>query len=255
MCGEHFHYDAHVRAGVGSSPRVRGTPKPETIFCKLRGIIPACAGNTSSTTPSPRPNRDHPRVCGEHLDDKTLYARQQGSSPRVRGTPRPPSNALNPTGIIPACAGNTSRMQSRAQAPRDHPRVCGEHTTTATGKLADQGSSPRVRGTQRLVRAPRPEQGIIPACAGNTSSFAKSHLVAGDHPRVCGEHGSRSTALRLFLGSSPRVRGTPCRCAGALRRPGIIPACAGNTRRYTMFSSLAWDHPRVCGEHCVPTCA
>ena len=229
MCGEHFHYDAHVRAGVGSSPRVRGTPKPETIFCKLRGIIPACAGNTSSTTPSPRPNRDHPRVCGEHLDDKTLYARQQGSSPRVRGTPRPPSNALNPTGIIPACAGNTSRMQSRAQAPRDHPRVCGEHPIDHVIEEHARGSSPRVRGTLDSIEIDGDATGIIPACAGNTISNKKRPSPGRDHPRVCGEHLRIRPGCSPAMGSSPRVRGTQGDEQWVCRDRGIIPACAGNT--------------------------
>ena len=30
--------------------------------------------------------------------------------------------------------------------------------------------------------------GIIPAYAGNTDIEAIKQLVAGDHPRVCGEH-------------------------------------------------------------------
>ena len=249
MCGEHFHYDAHVRAGVGSSPRVRGTPKPETIFCKLRGIIPACAGNTSSTTPSPRPNRDHPRVCGEHLDDKTLYARQQGSSPRVRGTPRPPSNALNPTGIIPACAGNTSRMQSRAQAPRDHPRVCGEHITYAVEGASSQGSSPRVRGTLIVPCGGFSGVGIIPACAGNTARIMGSLPVIWDHPRVCGEHPIDHVIEEHARGSSPRVRGTLDSIEIDGDATGIIPACAGNTISNKKRPSPGRDHPRVCGEH------
>ncbi len=151
MCGEHITTVPGHRIVKGSSPRVRGTR--------------ACAA-LAYTSPV-----DHPRVCGEHLDDKTLYARQQGSSPRVRGTPRPPSNALNPTGIIPACAGNTSRMQSRAQAPRDHPRVCGEHGEDYGFIAGDLGSSPRVRGTLCTVRLDLRIVGIIPACAGNTQSI------------------------------------------------------------------------------------
>ena len=173
---------------MGSSPRVRGTPKPETIFCKLRGIIPACAGNTSSTTPSPRPNRDHPRVCGEHLDDKTLYARQQGSSPRVRGTHAAGDYVAGLYGIIPACAGNTPYNKLPLYDVGDHPRVCGEHQVRDTLYGTTQGSSPRVRGTPRVRERPRRETGIIPACAGNTCRRCLRLAARWDHPRVCGEH-------------------------------------------------------------------
>ncbi len=51
------------------------------------------------------------------------------------------------------------------------------------------------------------------------------------------------------MGSSPRVRGTPTTTAGATGRPGIIPACAGNTRCRLPRAARWWDHPRVCGEH------
>ena len=70
-----------------------------------------------------------------------------------------------------------------------------------------------------------------------------------DDPRVCGEHRLVSWTNQATSGSSPRVRGTPHRAAGRLARGGIIPACAGNTRRIRCPSSLRGDHPRVCGEH------
>ena len=147
---------------------MRGTHSNASNYPDCLGIIPACAGNTDWTACNPHSRRDHPRVCGEHRCRFQICVSNPGSSPRVRGTQSATLRRWASPGIIPACAGNTLHTASRALRPRDHPRVCGEHTTTATGKLADQGSSPRVRGTQRLVRAPRPEQGIIPACAGNT---------------------------------------------------------------------------------------
>ena len=81
------------------------------------------------------------------------------------------------------------------------------------------------------------------------------HAVGGqaghgrDHPRVCGEHGAWYSGHASLMGSSPRVRGTlqTSRRSGA--RPGIIPACAGNTDTSRPFSATRRDHPRVCGEH------
>ena len=35
--------------------------------------------------------------------------------------------------------------------------------------------------------------------------------------------------------------------------PGIIPAYAGNTRRRDTATLTCWDHPRICGEHTLPT--
>ena len=71
--------------------------------------------------------------------------------------------------------------------------------------------------------------GIIPAHAGNTRPRRLESLATGDHPRVCGEHAEFTPVMGESEGSSPRVRGTPGGHERAEARPGIIPACAGNT--------------------------
>ena len=50
------------------------------------GIIPAYAGNTFIGGMSDAKNRDHPRVCGEHVADESDRMAEKGSSPRMRGT-------------------------------------------------------------------------------------------------------------------------------------------------------------------------
>ena len=134
------------------------------------GIIPACAGNTSTTWTSSARARDHPRVCGEHSSPARCPPCQPGSSPRVRGTPRLAVHGTGRVGIIPACAGNTKRTPSARRGSRDHPRVCGEHRRRHERRARGMGSSPRVRGTPRLGGELDLRLGIIPACAGNTST-------------------------------------------------------------------------------------
>ena len=46
VCGEHSHELEHVVALQGSSPRMRGTQTIEPVHERVRGIIPAYAGNT-----------------------------------------------------------------------------------------------------------------------------------------------------------------------------------------------------------------
>ena len=177
-----------------------------------------------------------------------------GSSPRVRGTPTAMMCVSPMMGIIPACAGNTSRMRSRVQAPRDHPRVCGEHKGGQSFDCRQQGSSPRVRGTPDGFLVRQIPAGIIPACAGNTMDTHALRVVDRDHPRVCGEHWERDDERDGYRGSSPRVRGTPDFVKKYLDRVGIIPACAGNTViKPTRFGGVG-DHPRVCGEHIFVRC-
>ena len=50
-------------------------------------------------------------------------------------------------------------------------------------------------------------------------------------------------------GSSPRMRGTLAGTIPVDAVHGIIPAYAGNTRRFSRFRTATRDHPRVCGEH------
>ena len=46
VCGEHSTVGAGVVSGVGSSPRMRGTPIVYIFTVRAQGIIPAYAGNT-----------------------------------------------------------------------------------------------------------------------------------------------------------------------------------------------------------------
>ena len=66
---------------------------------------------------------------------------------------------------------------------------------------------------------------------------------------MCGEHGFSESKLVISPGSSPRVRGTLLVDLLLLDAPGIIPACAGNTRQRHHLVVQVRDHPRVCGEH------
>ena len=136
-------------------------------------------------------------------------------------------------GIIPAYAGNTNRPRSRWNAPRDHPRVCGEHLIQNDGNVNVPGSSPRMRGT--------PTAGTSGGGDGR------------DHPRVCGEHSPQLTADKSWAGSSPRMRGTPQDRSVIDLRIRIIPAYAGNTHDLGEHRRCRGDHPRVCGEHCPST--
>ena len=194
-----------------------------------RGIIPAYAGNTRKTDVKNLIKRDHPRVCGEH--HIVGYRRAYW------------------TGIIPAYAGNTYALPKLRTSPRDHPRVCGEHALHRLRGCHHRGSSPRMRGTLAPCRAVATEFGIIPAYAGNTVCNGWTVKRVWDHPRVCGEHQDDAWCAERVPGSSPRMRGTHHQRHRKTRRPGIIPAYAGNTMLWIWLPQHKRDHPRVCGEH------
>ena len=134
-------------------------------------------------------------------------------------------------GIIPACAGSTTRTMSAVTATRDHPRMCGEHLGHMLRVDCPQGSSPHVRGALMVSLPSEPKRGIIPACAGSTMKALQDALNYRDHPRMCGEHSISVMRPNLLTGSSPHVRGARGVVSTCLLYVGIIPACAGSTQR------------------------
>ncbi len=127
--------------------------------------------------------------------------------------------------------------------------MCGEHSGHLGGSGGHRGSPPRVRGTPKATAARVFASRITPACAGNTRTCSTSSRCATDHPRVCGEHEARHLRLLAAIGSPPRVRGTRRGDGQTRGRPGITPACAGNTKTAIRRGHGNSDHPRVCGEH------
>ena len=147
----------------------------------------------------------------------------------MRGTLQCRPKRHQPTGIIPAYAGNTKKAALTSPPHWDHPRVCGEHIHMHVAWCNTWGSSPRMRGTPPRVQC--------------------RFLPAEDHPRVCGEHSARQNCQWIKGGSSPRMRGTQTLVHRSEQGRGIIPAYAGNTSSSFRPYEYEKDHPRVCGEH------
>ena len=176
-----------------------------------------------------------------------------GSSPRVRGSLSALLVANAAPGIIPAGAGLTHTAGENLPAARDHPRGCGAHYLMRSAVWSDSGSSPRVRGSRTnppaLIRHP----GIIPAGAGLTVIVGRQQHEARDHPRGCGAHAAGRKTPLLWMGSSPRVRGSLRQVSHYRPFQGIIPAGAGLTMQgYTRYRA-GRDHPRGCGAHMFST--
>ena len=169
----------------------------------------------------------------------------------MRGTVNAEPVVSEPTGIIPACAGNSGRDKIWHEGDRDHPRVCGEQLPALSYFSLRKGSSPRVRGTENSISFIQMNFGIIPACAGNRPLQQTLQQRQRDHPRVCGEQSSRGHGRTKTWGSSPRVRGTGSWNHLTLGFCGIIPACAGKSAGYWVSCRGRWDHPRVCGEQAI----
>ena len=214
-----------------------------------RGIIPAYAGSTLRPGEMVSDARDHPRVCGEHVNRGQQCGQPGGSSPRMRGAPAHSERAVDVPGIIPAYAGSTLGGVFFERDSRDHPRVCGEHYDAIGSENVTGGSSPRMRGAPSRRILDVQGLGIIPAYAGSTSKPSQRRWRLRDHPRVCGEHKISNSLINNSQGSSPRMRGAHVVRVAYHLALGIIPAYAGSTSPACPASSGPWDHPRVCGEH------
>ena len=195
------------------------------------GITPACAGNRIFMSLSEAFWEDHPRVCGEQQALWNISQVPKGSPPRVRGTASNSVASKVFSRITPACAGNRGIFPFAESPTADHPRVCGEQTSTTSRMLWVVGSPPRVRGTAVPDVPDLLPLRITPACAGNSRIPSHHRAPAQDHPRVCGEQLKSVADMLGVLGSPPRVRGTDDRVDCGLASTGITPACAGNRPR------------------------
>ena len=146
-CGELYMGPQGERLLTGSSPRLRGTHRSLNCPGAVYRFIPAPAGNSSRLRRRTPDSTVHPRACGELASGRRLEAAHNGSSPRLRGTPKPSARFIAVFRFIPAPAGNSGFALLRLGVSPVHPRACGELAGVIDPPGAADGSSPRLRGT------------------------------------------------------------------------------------------------------------
>ena len=130
--------------------------------------------------------------------------------------------------ITPAYAGKRQAFYHRCGAPKDHPRLCGEKSTTGIRVNGSSGSPPPMRGKVSSSLPKSIGEGITPAYAGKSLYHRAKCSSDRDHPRLCGEKFRLHYVARDRWGSPPPMR-------GKVFQPSAV-------RR------TAEDHPRLCGE-------
>ena len=166
-------------------------------------------------------------MCGGTSFNTATFHRGEGLSPRVRGN-RLLEAALDlKPGSIPACAGEPQGYRAGSGEAWVYPRVCGGTLIRQSFGVCTAGLSPRVRGNPACRPGLSPDQGSIPACAGEPAQNGTRHEPRRVYPRVCGGTIEPDQVADYLTGLSPRVRGNPCRRLAASIRYGSIPACAG----------------------------
>src|SRR5690606_20448659 len=104
----------------------------------------------------------------------------------MRGKRRHESAWPQPSGSIPAYAGETILANSVHRPERVDPRVCGGNVSVTCYLTVLYGRSPRMRGKRPTRRSDRHRRGSIPAYAGETSSTKPPPASTRVDPRVCG---------------------------------------------------------------------
>ena len=199
-----------------------------------------------------------------------MHWRQVGSSPHTRGAPPQLLDGGRQFGIIPAYAGSTLGGAGRVCEIGDHPRIRGEHASSAcafralvwiipayAGSTCENGARaahladhPRIRGEHQIhLNSTGDIRGSSPHTRGALSSYPTCELPRMDHPRIRGEHTLFRQAADSKLGSSPHTRGAREGGADVRVVVRIIPAYAGSTCTSRRRGVRKWDHPRIRGEH------
>ena len=168
MRGEDSRSANMTTSKAGSPPHARGRHRPVAHVQESRGITPACAGKTLPHLRCGEGLQDHPRMRGEDASDEFKPAIESGSPPHARGRPDPRRRPERRRRITPACAGKTSRRQTRFRGNQDHPRMRGEDAVIRSRRDRNRGSPPHARGRHYGLGIKYMEGGITPACAGKT---------------------------------------------------------------------------------------
>ena len=113
--------------------------------------------------------------------------------------------------------------------------------------LSRPGLSPRVRGNRADGNIATVDTGSIPACAGEPRIPGLPAAKQKVYPRVCGGTDFTFFDGQSYQGLSPRVRGNRSRPRLCRRRPGSIPACAGEPCSAPCSNTGPRVYPRVCG--------
>ena len=229
-CGDRWLSSSTGTFSSGSSPRLRGPERHRTARPAAHRIIPAPAGTGPLRPERARGGTDHPRACGDRMEELSGQEVRGGSSPRLRGPAGRPSYNLRGARIIPAPAGTGNEPIARTDIMPDHPRACGDRSGSPYLATRAAGSSPRLRGPGPFRGVIGDHPRIIPAPAGTGRSTRPGRAARADHPRACGDRFGVPSVLLNQTGSSPRLRGPdPLRARGG-PAARIIPAPAGTGR-------------------------
>ena len=166
LCGEKCEMPSTAFLCLGSPPPMRGKVSFGVVEDILDRITPAYAGKSFRKTAVRHAIKDHPRLCGEKLQDTADFTHVAGSPPPMRGKGHSLTGLHLHRGITPAYAGKRNFLSQHQCFKQDHPRLCGEKCPKLTKTKEVTGSPPPMRGKVAMLAKLIGKKGITPAYAG-----------------------------------------------------------------------------------------
>ncbi len=147
---------------------MRGKDSQQPRLLSEIRITPAYAGKSLTSSKFTELTGDHPRLCGEKLQNGVLYPHILGSPPPMRGKEWEKMEIMELQRITPAYAGKSNNGYSLQYMHKDHPRLCGEKSVQMSQKIVSQGSPPPMRGKELFPVVSVRRFRITPAYAGKS---------------------------------------------------------------------------------------
>ena len=170
----------------GRSPRERGSRFSMSWWYKIKGSIPARAGEPPIRNLIWISRRVDPRASGGATQAGISLSTPPGRSPRERGSRCCGFAGAAGSGSIPARAGEPSSACRRCSSRRVDPRASGGAPDRHTSPPPVMGRSPRERGSQRGQQPTFLLGGSIPARAGEPCSTVRHRAASRVDPRASG---------------------------------------------------------------------
>ena len=186
-CGDGPRRDTSGDCVDACSPRMRGWPAGDDRAQIARRVFPAHAGMARLSGLLRSPCSSVPRACGDGPPCREQPWSSRECSPRMRGWPGRPFEAMSHTVVFPAHAG-MARFQHQCSRPDECvPRACGDGPAETSLLIAQQACSPRMRGWPAGRCAARDCRTVFPAHAGMARIRHCGCTVERRVPRACGD--------------------------------------------------------------------
>ena len=161
----------------GLSPRARGNLQRMPDDGRIRGSIPASAGEPLLNLQRKDMRRVYPRERGGTRSTLAPDRPPMGLSPRARGNRGDSRSDRHEAGSIPASAGEPRRGRRWRRGNGVYPRERGGTTATVRAWGVSRGLSPRARGNPIPGAAHSLGEGSIPASAGEPLDALEAQAI------------------------------------------------------------------------------